>query len=48
MHICEVDYKLIVQNKNDSKLKEINEKHVMRFYFPQELKYYVENAGLKC
>lgn len=46
-HICEVNYKLIIQNKRDSKLKEINEKHVMRFYFPQELKYYLENAGFK-
>jgi hypothetical protein len=47
MHICEVDYKLILQNKRDSKLNEINEKHVMRFYFPQELKYYLENAGFE-
>jgi SAM-dependent methyltransferase len=45
--ICEVNYKLIIQNKRDSKLKEINEKHVMRFYFPQELKYYLENAGFE-
>jgi len=29
------------------KLKEINEKHVMRFYFQQELKYYLENAGFE-
>jgi SAM-dependent methyltransferase len=46
-HICEVNYKLIIQNKSDNKLKEINEKHVMRFYFPQELKYYLENAGFE-
>ncbi|MCK4733817.1 MAG: class I SAM-dependent methyltransferase [Methanophagales archaeon] len=46
-HICEVNYKLIIQNKRDTKLKEINEKHVMRFYFPQELKYYLENAGFE-
>jgi SAM-dependent methyltransferase len=46
-HICEVNYKLIIHNKSDSKLKEINEKHVMRFYFPQELKYYLENAGFE-
>ena len=46
-HICEVNYKLIIQNKRDTKLKVINEKHVMRFYFPQELKYYLENAGFE-
>ena len=45
--ICEVNYKLIIQNKSDNKLNEINEKHVMRFYFPQELKYYLENAGFE-
>ena len=45
--ICEVNYKLIILNKRDNKLKEINEKHVMRFYFPQELKYYLENAGFE-
>jgi SAM-dependent methyltransferase len=45
--ICEVNYKLIIQNKRDNKLKEINEKHIMRFYFPQELKYYLENAGFE-
>ena len=46
-HICEVNYKLIIQNKMDNKLKKINEEHVMRFYFPQELKYYLENAGFE-
>jgi hypothetical protein len=46
-HVCEVNYKLITQNKKDNTLKEINEKHVMRFYFPQELKYYLENAGFE-
>ena len=46
-HICEVNYKLLIQNKRDNKLKEINEKHVMRFYFPQELKYYLENTGFE-
>ena len=45
--ICEVNYKLIILNKRDNKLKEINEKHVMRFYFPQELKYYLEAAGFE-
>ena len=45
--ICEVNYKLIIQNKSDNKLKEIKEKHVMRFYFLQERKYYLENAGFE-
>lgn len=44
-HICEVDYKLIILNKEDNILKEINEAHVVRFYFPQEIKHYLEEAG---
>ncbi len=26
---------------------EINEKHIVRFYFPQEIKYYLEAAGFE-
>lgn len=46
-HICEVNYRLLILNKEDNTFKEINEKHVVRFYFPQEIRYYLENAGFK-
>jgi len=50
-HICEVDYKLLILNKENLRLTntctEINEKHVVRFYFPQEIKYYLEAAGFE-
>ena len=46
-HICEVNYKLLVLNKADSMFNEINEKHVVRFYFPQEIKYYLKYAGFE-
>jgi SAM-dependent methyltransferase len=46
-HICEVNYKLLIQNKEDNAFDEINEKHIVRFYFPQEIKYYLENAGFE-
>jgi SAM-dependent methyltransferase len=46
-HICEVNYKLLILNKEDNTLDEINEKHVVRFYFPQEIKYYLENTGFE-
>ena len=46
-HICEVNYKLLILNKAESTVNEINEKHVVRFYFPQEIKYYLENAGFE-
>lgn len=44
-HICEVDYKLVVLNKAENTFKEINEKHNVRFYFPQEIKHYLSEAG---
>ena len=44
-HICEVNYKLIILNKEDITFNEVNEKHVVRFYFPQEIKHYLEEAG---
>ena len=46
-HICEVNYKLLILNKVDNTFKEINEKHIIRFYFPQEIKYYLENTGFE-
>jgi ubiquinone/menaquinone biosynthesis C-methylase UbiE len=44
-HICEVDYKLTILNKERKTYEEIEEKHVVRFYFPQEMNHYLEEAG---
>ncbi len=46
-NICEVDYKLIVFRKDSKETYEINEKHVVRFYFPQEIEHRLEYAGFK-
>ena len=46
-HVCEVNYKLLILNKEDNGFDEIDEKHIVRFYFPQEIKYYLENAGFE-
>ena len=46
-HICEVNYKMLILNKAESTVNEINEKHVVRFYFPQEITYYLEDAGFE-
>jgi len=46
-HICEVNYKLLILNKENNTCNEINEKHIVRFYFPQEIKYYLEAAGFE-
>jgi len=43
-NICEINYKLVILNKENKTFNEINEKHVVRFYFPQEIKHYLEDA----
>ncbi len=46
-HICEVNYKLLILNKEENTYHEINEKHVMRYYFPQEIIYYLEESSFE-
>ena len=46
-HICEVNYKLLILNKDDNKFGEIDEKHIIRFYFPQEIKFFLEATGFE-
>lgn len=46
-HICEVNYKLLVLNKKNNLTNEINEEHIVRFYFPQEIKHYLEDTGFE-
>jgi SAM-dependent methyltransferase len=46
-HICEVNYKLLILNKGNSKFSVIDEKHVMRFYFPQEIIFFLEATGFE-
>jgi len=44
-HVCEVNYKLLILNREDNTFSENNEKHMVRFYFPQEINRYLEDAG---
>lgn len=46
-HVCEVNYKLIVLNKEDNTFNEFDEKHVVRFYFPQEIKHLLSETGFE-
>jgi SAM-dependent methyltransferase len=46
-NICDVDYKLVVFRKESKEISEINEKHVVRFYFPREIDRYLECAGFE-
>jgi hypothetical protein len=46
-HICEVNYKLIVLNKDDNTFTEFDENHIVRFYFPQEIKQFLSQTGFE-
>jgi len=45
-HISKSHYKLI-SIKNNKVIDEIEETHVIRFYFPQEIKHYLEDTGFE-
>ena len=45
-HICEVNFYLIVLKENIV-VYEGKEKHTVRFYFPEEIKYYLEEKGFQ-
>lgn len=45
-HISKSHYKMMVI-KNNKLIGEIEETHIIRFYFPQEIKHYLEEAGFE-
>jgi len=45
-HLCTVSYHLIVTKRNRI-LKETTEKHTVRYYFPEEIKHYLEENGFE-
>lgn len=45
-HTCQVKYHLII-SKNNRLVDEIEETHNMRFYFPQEIIYYLQDANFE-
>jgi hypothetical protein len=46
-HTCEVSYQLIIEEKKPNVLKTINEQHLVRFFFPKEIEYYLANTGFE-
>jgi len=46
-HICEVNYKLYILDKINHTFDEFDETHVVRFYFPQEIKLLLEKGGFE-
>ncbi|MFC1937648.1 class I SAM-dependent DNA methyltransferase [Chloroflexota bacterium] len=45
-HICRVNYRLLI-HEGDTKIDEIVETHVIRYYFPQEIRHYLKDAGFE-
>ena len=45
-HICKVNYRLFII-ENNIIVDEVKETHVVRYYFPQELKHYLEESGFE-
>jgi len=46
-HTCEVDYQLVIEEKKTQIFKTFNEKHLVRFFFPKEIEYYLANTGFE-
>lgn len=46
-HVCIVDYKFFVLDKNNRTFEELSESHPIRFYFPQEMRFFLETAGFE-
>jgi SAM-dependent methyltransferase len=45
-HLCHNHYTMLVLEK-DRVVEEIKETHVIRYFFPQEIKYYLEQTGFE-
>jgi SAM-dependent methyltransferase len=46
-HLCVVDYTYFVLNKKTQSFQEFSEIHKVRFYFPQEIRFFLEQAGFE-
>lgn len=46
-HVCEVAFKFFIENKGTTQSITSCEKHFVRFFFPKEIEYFLEKAGLK-
>ncbi len=45
-HLCNVNYRLLIFQGN-TLIDEVLEKHVIRYYFPQEITHYLKDAGFE-
>lgn len=45
-HVCEVNYNMFVL-KEKKLVDEVEEKHLVRYFFPKEIEHYLEESGFK-
>lgn len=45
-HLCRVYYHLLI-TKDNALIDEIEETHIIRYFFPQEIRHYLEEAGFE-
>ena len=45
-HLCQVHYRLLV-TQNNTLIDYVEETHVIRYYFPQEITHYLQDAGFE-
>lgn len=43
----DVNYHVIIRNKNTDEVKELNETHTMRYLFPTEVEFFFSQCGIK-
>lgn len=46
-HLCIVEYNYHVLHKKTQTSRELSEKHLVRFYFPQEIRFFLQQAGFE-
>jgi hypothetical protein len=46
-HLCVVNYTFFVLNKKTLSFQEFSESHNVRFYFPQEISFFLKQAGFE-
>jgi len=47
-HLCLVRYRVVVMDKEKRTTTQFEETHTIRFYFPQEIKQFLENCGFEA
>lgn len=46
-HLCDINFKFLEIDKKNNTFSELYERHSLRFFFPLEIKYLLENSGFE-